>query len=118
MFKGLGNLGNIASLVAVVKDLPEKMQDLNARMKDEHVSGSSSCGRVTVIVSCVGEVQSVTILQEGLSKEEIESATLEASNQAGSSAKETYANAIRDMVAEMNLDMPGVEGLLTSFTGR
>ncbi len=118
MFKGLGNLGNIASMVGAMKDLPEKMQELNQRMQDEHVTGASSCGRVTVIVNCVGEVQSVNIVEEISERVEIEQATLEATNRAGASAKQTYADAIREMVADMNLDFPGIDGLLTSFTGR
>src|SRR6056297_1424734 len=118
MFKGLGNLGNIASMVGAMKDLPEKMQELNQRMQDEHVTGASSCGRVTVIVNCVGEVQSVNLVEEITERVEIEQATLEATNRAGASAKQTYADAIREMVADMNLDFPGIDGLLTPFTGR
>ena len=118
MLKGLGNLGNIASMMSAFQELPQKMQELNARMQSEYVSGESTCGRVTVTVSCVGEVQSVTIVQEEISTTEIESATREATNHAGASAKEAYANAIREMVGEMNLDLPGVENLLSSFTGR
>ena len=117
MFKGLGSLGNIASMMAAFKDLPDKMQDLNARMQDEHVSGASSCGRVTVVVNCVGKVQSVTILESSLPNGEIELAVIEATNAAGATAKQTYADAIRTMAAEMNLDLPGIDGLLTSFTG-
>ena len=101
MFKGLGNLGNIASLMSAFKDLPEKMQELNRRMQDEHVSGQSVCGRVTVTVNCVGEVKSVTITEETLTVTETEQATVEATNSAGATAKQTYSDAIRDMVSEM-----------------
>ncbi|MCC9601677.1 YbaB/EbfC family nucleoid-associated protein [Stieleria sp. JC731] len=118
MFKGLGNLGNIASMMAAFKDLPEKMQQLNQQMQSEHVTGTSECGFVMVTVNCVGEVQSVSIVEENLSTGETEKATLDAANKAGTEAKQRYADAIRQMVADMNLDMPGVEGLLTSFTGR
>lgn len=38
MFKGLGNLGNIASMVGSLQELPEKMKELNERMKSETVS--------------------------------------------------------------------------------
>ncbi|MCD0459671.1 YbaB/EbfC family nucleoid-associated protein [Roseiconus lacunae] len=118
MFKGLGNLGNIASMMAAFKDLPEKMQQLNQQMQAEHVTGKSVCGRVDVTVNCVGEVQTVNITEESLTIVETEQATLEATNQAGAAAKQRYAEAIREMVADMNLDMPGIDGLLTSFTGR
>ncbi|MCA9140364.1 MAG: YbaB/EbfC family nucleoid-associated protein [Planctomycetales bacterium] len=117
MFKGLGNLGNIASMMAAFKDLPQKMQELNSRMQSEHVSGVSICGRVTVVVNCVGQVQSVSIEEQIQTTTETEQAVTEATNAAGATAKQTYANAIRDMVADMNLDIPGIDGLLTSFTG-
>ena len=117
MFKGLGNLGNIASMMGAFQELPSKMQELNARMEAEHVSGSSTCGRVSVIVNCVGKVQSVNISEEGIPKAELEQAMLEAANEAGTTAKQTYADAIRQMAADMNLDLPGIDGLLTSFTG-
>ena len=118
MFKGLGNLGNIASMMAAFKDLPQKMQELNARMQTEHVRGDSSCGRVYVIVNCVGQVQLVKIVEQGLSDGEIEQAVVEATNAAGAAAKQTYAEAIREMVANMNLDIPGIDGILTSLIGR
>jgi len=119
MFKGLGNLGNIASMMGAFQELPQKMDELNTRMKSEHVTGASNCGRVTVVVNCVGEVQSVAITEESaMTTVDTESAVVEATNRAGATAKQTYADAIREMVSEMNLDLPGVEGLLTSFTGR
>ena len=33
MFKGLGNLGNIASMVGSLQHLPDKMKDLNERIR-------------------------------------------------------------------------------------
>ena len=117
MFKGLGNIGNLASMMGAMKELPEKVRDLNARMQDEHVSGKSSCGRVTVTVNCVGQVQSVAISEENIPNAELEPAIVEATNQAGATAKQTYGQAIRDLVAEMNIDLPGVDGFLTSLTG-
>lgn len=117
MFKGLGNLGNIASMMGAFQELPSKMQELNVRMQSEHVSGTSNCGRVTVVCNCVGQVQNVSISDDDIPKAELELAVLEATNQAGATAKQTYADSIREMVAGMNLDIPGIDGLLTSFTG-
>ncbi|MCO8122966.1 YbaB/EbfC family nucleoid-associated protein [Stieleria sp. TO1_6] len=104
-------------MMAAFKELPQKMQELNVRMKSEHVSGTSSCGRVRVVVNCVGEVQTVSINDEGMDSNDTAQAVLEATNQASATAKQTYADSIREMVAGMNLDIPGIEGLLTSFTG-
>ena len=82
MFKGMGNLGNIAAMVGSLKDLPDKMKDLNERMKSESVSASSGCGAVQVSMSGTGHVESVKIDGE-LSGHELEQAIQEATNAAG-----------------------------------
>ena len=61
MFKGLGNLGNIASMVGSLQKLPEKLNELNERMKQEEVSASSVCGKVNITMTGTGHVQSVEI---------------------------------------------------------
>ena len=116
MFKGLGNLGNIASMVGSLQQLPEKMQELNERMKNEYVTAKSSCGRVEVTMSGTGTVQAVSI-EEGLSGSDAEQAVLDATNAAGAEAKRMYAEAISQMAGEMDLNMPGIDNLLTSLTG-
>lgn len=117
MFKGLGNLGNIGSMVGALQSLPQKLEELNVRMKAESVSGCSSCGRVTVTMNGVGEVASVQIDPE-LAGEELSTAVKEASNSAGAAAKELFASAIRDMTAEMDLNLPGMENIIGAMTGR
>ena len=61
MFKGLGNLGNIASMVGSLQKMPEKLKELNERMKREDVTASSGCGTVHVSMNGVGHVQAVKI---------------------------------------------------------
>ena len=61
MFKGLGNLGNIASMVGALQQLPEKMQELNEQMKSERVNASSQCGNVHVTMNGVGHVEEVKL---------------------------------------------------------
>ena len=61
MFKGLGNLGNIASMVGSLQELPARMKELNERMQSETVSASSGCSSVNVTLSGTGHVQSVKI---------------------------------------------------------
>ena len=116
MFKGLGNLGNIASMVGSLQELPEKMQGLNERMKSETVSASSGCGKVNVSMSGTGHVQSVAI-DNGLSGQELELAVQDATNAAGAAAKQLYAEAISHMVAEMDLNLPGLDKVISSLTG-
>ncbi|TWU02693.1 YbaB/EbfC family nucleoid-associated protein [Stieleria varia] len=117
MFKGLGNLGNIASMVGAFQELPQRMQELNARMQLETVSASSSCGNVSVTMTCVGKLESVSIRSDDLEKDVIEQAVLDATNQAGAAAKQRYAEAIREMASDMNLNIPGIEGMISSMTG-
>ena len=116
MFKGLGNLGNIASMVGSLQELPEKMKELNERMKLETVSASSGCGKVKVSMSGTGHVQSVTI-DDGLSGCELEQAVQDASNAAGAAAKELYAEAIRHIVDQMDLNLPGLDNVIATLTG-
>jgi DNA-binding YbaB/EbfC family protein len=116
MFKGLGNLGNIASMVGSLQELPEKMKALNERMKSETVSASSGCGKVNVSMSGTGHVQSVTI-DDALNGSELEQAVQDATNAAGAAAKQLYAEAISHMVNEMDLNLPGLDNVITSLTG-
>ncbi len=116
MFKGLGNLGNIASMVGSLQSMPEKLQELNERMKGETVSASSGCGRVNVMMNGVGHVQSIKI-DESISGHDLEQAVLEATNAAGAAAKQLYAEAISQMVSDMDLNVPGIDSLLTNLTG-
>ena len=117
MFKGLGNLGNIASMVGSLQTLPEKMKELNERMQEETVEASSECGGVSVVMSCTGQVQSVSIGNEELEGEALEGAIRDACNAAGALAKQTYAEAIQQMAADMDLNLPGMDGLLSSLAG-
>jgi nucleoid-associated protein EbfC len=116
MFKGLGNIGNIASMVGSLQKLPDKMQELNERMKHELVSASSGCGQVNVVMSGSGHVQRISI-KDGLSGAELEQAVLEATNAAGAAAKQLYAEAINRMVQDMDLNLPGLDRVLSSLTG-
>lgn len=117
MFKGLGNLGNIASMMGSLQSLPEKMKELNAQMDNEFVDAASPCGGVTVTMSCTGKVQSVNIKGESLQGAELEQAIVEACNAAGALAKQTYAQSISQMAGDMDINLPGMDGLISSFAG-
>lgn len=116
MFKGLGNLGNIASMVGSLQKLPEKLNELNERMRHETVSASSGCGSINVSMSGTGHVKSVKINGE-LTGQELEHAIQDATNAAGAAAKQLYAEAVSQLVNDMDLNLPGVDSLLTNLTG-
>ncbi len=116
MFKGLGNLGNIASMVGALQQLPEKMQELNERMKSERVSASSGCGTVHISMNGVGHVEEVKIKGD-LTGEDLEHAIRDATNAAGAAAKQLYAEAISQMARDMDLNLPGIDNILNNLTG-
>ena len=116
MFKGLGNLGNIASMVGSLQKLPEKLNELNERMKQEEVSASSVCGKVNITMTGTGHVQSVEIAP-ALTGEALQQAIQDATNAAGAAAKQLYAEAIRELAAELELNLPGIDSMLTNLIG-
>ena len=116
MFKGLGNLGNLASMMGSLQKLPEKLKELNEQMQASTVTQASSCANVTVAMSGTGQVQSIDISGD-LQGESLEQAILEATNAAGAAAKQMYAEAIKQMATDMDINVPGIDGLLTSLTG-
>lgn len=116
MFKGLGNLGNIAAMVGSLQKLPEKLNELNERMKQETVSASSGCGSVNVSMTGTGHVQAVKI-NGSLTGHDLEQAIQDATNAAGAAAKQLYAEAIRELASEMDLHLPGIDNVLTNLTG-
>lgn len=116
MFKGLGNLANIAGMMGSLQQLPEKLRALNERMKLENVSATSADGVVTVVMSGTGQLQSVAIA-DGAGGASLEQAVLEATNAAGAAAKQLYADGVSKMASDMNLNVPGLDGVLSSLTG-
>ncbi len=128
MFKGLGSLGglgNIASMIGKLQDLPDHMRQLNERMKSERVTANSSCGHVTVTMNGIGEVQDVDVSPEifgqdangGLPPERLGQAMMEATNSAGADAKQLYANAVSQLASDLDVNVPGMDGILASITG-
>ncbi len=116
MFKGLGNLGNLASMVGAMQQLPDKMGELNEQLKQETVSATSSCSRVVIVMNGVGHIESVQVSSE-VTGADLEHAVKEATNAAGAAAKQLYAEAMAQMAEDMNLNVPGIEGMLSSLTG-
>lgn len=116
MFKGMGGLGNLTSMFGAMQQMPERLKELNARMKSETVSASSGCGKITVTMNGTGHVKQVSI-EGDLDRHELEVAIEEATNAAGAAAKELYAESISQLVSELNLNVPGLDGMLASLTG-
>ncbi|MGB7327349.1 MAG: YbaB/EbfC family nucleoid-associated protein [Rubripirellula sp.] len=117
MFKGLGNIGNIASMMGSLQQLPDRMKELNDRMKSESVSASSGCGKIHVTMSGTGHVNSVQINDSELTGSDLEEAIADATNAAGAAAKQLYAESISHLVNEMDLKIPGLDSVISTLTG-
>jgi DNA-binding protein YbaB len=63
-----------------------------------------------------GHVQSVEITPS-LTGHELEQSIQDATNAAGAAAKQLYAEAIRELANELDLNLPGIDSMLTTLTG-
>ncbi len=61
VFKGLGNLANIASLVKQAQEMGGKMQQIAETLKTRRAEGSAGGGLVTVEVNGLGEMLRLSI---------------------------------------------------------
>ncbi len=117
MFKGLAGM---ASMMGNLHQIPDKLETINRRMRDERVEGTSADGMVHVLMNGLGEMQHVRIdpslLADGLS-EKTELAVCEAVNIASAEAKRRFGEAMHSMAKEMNINLPGMESFMTRMVG-
>ncbi len=52
-----------------------------------------------------------------MSGHDLEQAIQDATNAAGAAAKQLYAEAVSQLASDMDLNLPGVDSLLTNLTG-
>lgn len=113
MFKGIGQLANLGSLVKHAQQMEEKLRNLNQELKSKRVTGSGGGGLVRVESNGLGEVLAVTIdpsLMEKQDREMIEDLLPMAFNQASQRAKEMHQEAVKSLTE--GLDVPGLSSLL------
>ena len=92
MFKGLGNLANLGSLVKQAQEMGSKMQALGDELKTKRATGAAGGGLVEVEVNGLGEVLAVRIdpsLVEKQDREMIEDLLPAAFNAAAQKAEAT-----------------------------
>ncbi len=118
MFKGLGNLANLGSLMKTAQEMRSKMQSLGEELKAKRVTGTSGGGLIEVEVNGLKEVLAVRIdpsLIEKQDREMIEDLLPAAFNAAAKKAEELHAQAMSSLTGGM--DIPGLGDALSQFTG-
>lgn len=116
MFKALGNLANIGSLMKQAQEMTGRMQALQEQLKTKRTTGVAGGGLVEVDVNGVGEALAVRIdasLVEKGEREMIEDLLPAAINDAQAKAKQLHAAAMQSIAGEM----PGLGEALAQLGG-
>ena len=106
MFKGLGNLGNLAGMIKQAQEMGPKMQAAQEKLKEQSVEGAAGGGMVKVHADGQGTVQRVQIdptLAEKNDLEMILDLLPAAINQASLKAKELQAQEMQSVTGDMAL---------------
>ena len=113
MFKGLGNLGQLGSLLKQAQQMGGRLQKVNEELKNRRATGAAGGGMVTVEVTGAGDVLSCRIdpsLVTAGDRELLEDLVPAAVNQALAKAKEMHAEAMRSVTSD--LDLPPLDDVL------
>ena len=119
MFKGLGGLGNIASLMKEAQNIGPKMEAIAEKLKQERVSGTAGGGMVTVHASGHGQVLSIDIdpvLAEKADMEMVKDLLPAAINDALKKSAELKAEMMQSVTGD--LPIPGdIGNMMKQFMG-
>lgn len=118
MFKSLGNLANIGSLMKQAQEMGGRMQALQDELKTKRATGNSGGGLVEVEVNGLGDALAVRIdasLFEKGEREMIEDLLPAAINAAQGKAKQMHAEAMQSLVG--GLQIPGLSDALQQLGG-
>jgi DNA-binding YbaB/EbfC family protein len=113
MFKGLGNLANLGSLMKQAQEMGGKMQQLTEELKTKRVTGSAGAGMVEVEANGMGDILAVRIdpaLFAKQDREMVEDLLPAAINAAQQKSKELYSEQMKSLTGGMNL--PGLSEAL------
>lgn len=116
MFKGLGNLANLGSLMKQAQEMGGKMQQITEELKSRRVTGSAGAGMVEVDASGVGEILAVRIDPSLFAKQDrefVEDLLPAAINAAQQKSKELYAERMQALTG--GLDLPGLGDLFSQM---
>jgi DNA-binding YbaB/EbfC family protein len=118
VFKGLGGLGDLASLFKQAQEMGGKVEAIREQLKFERITGAAGGGMVEVEVNGLCEVLRLSIdpgLIERGEREMIEDLVPAAMNQAASKAKERHSELMKSMTGGLNI--PGIDGAIEKLLG-
>lgn len=106
MFKGLGNLGDMAKMVQAAKDMQAKMADLQESLEQISVTGESGAGLVKATVTAKGELTALDIdpsIFQPSEKEVVEDLILAAIKDAQTRAADRAKSAMNELTEGLGL---------------
>lgn len=116
MFKGLGNLANLGSLLRQAQQMGGKMEQIKEDLKGRRATGTAGGELVVVEVNGLGEVLRCQIDPSIISDRElIEDLVPAAVNQALSKSRELHAEAMKSLTA--GFELPGLDSMLAQLSG-
>lgn len=106
MFKGLGQLGDMAKIMGQAQEMQKKMQDAQDALELIEVSGESGAGMVKAVVTAKGKLKSLEIdpsLLTGDDKEVVEDLIVAAVNDGQIRAAEKSKEEMGKITQGLNL---------------
>ena len=106
MFKGLGQMGDMAKMMKAAQEMQQKMAALQEEMHQVTVTGESGAGLVKATCTAKGELKALDIdpsIFNGDEKEVVEDLILAAIKDAQSRAQEKSEAEMRKLTEEMGL---------------
>ncbi|MDV7270333.1 YbaB/EbfC family nucleoid-associated protein [Thioclava sp. A2] len=113
MFKGLGQLGDMAKMMKAAKEMQTRMAELQENLTKIAVTGEAGAGLVTATATAKGELTGLSIdpsILQASEKEVVEDLILAAikDTQAKAKAREVQEqqNLLRELGLPENMDLP------------
>jgi DNA-binding YbaB/EbfC family protein len=118
VFKGLGSLANLGSLLKQAQQMGGRLKQISEELKTKRAEGSSGGGLVKVEVNGLGEVLACRVdasLVGSGDRELLEDLLAAAVNQALAKSKQLHAEAMKSMTE--GIDIPGLGTMLSQLSG-
>lgn len=106
MFKGMGQMGDMAKMMKSAQELQQKMEQIQEEMHEIMVTGESGAGLVKATASAKGDLKGLDIdpsIFNGDDKEVVEDLILAAIKDAQSKASDRAAEEMQKIQEELGL---------------